>query len=95
MQIMLKKGSNRLSALASREGKSDAQERRRRGLLTSAPLPAPSNCSWDCHYATKPLIFLGLVAGTTGLEPATSAVTGQRSNQLSYVPNYISLQDLL
>jgi hypothetical protein len=30
-----------------------------------------------CHLvlATKPMIFLGLVAGTTGLEPATSAVT--------------------
>ena len=27
------------------------------------------------------------MAGTTGLEPATSAVTGQRSNQLSYVPS--------
>ncbi len=29
---------------------------------------------------------LECVAGTTGLEPATSAVTGQRSDQLSYVP---------
>ena len=31
------------------------------------------------------------MAGTTGLEPATSAVTGQRSNQLNYVPNWIAL----
>jgi hypothetical protein len=30
------------------------------------------------------------MAGTTGLEPATSAVTGQRSNQLSYVPRFTS-----
>jgi hypothetical protein len=30
------------------------------------------------------------VAGTTGLEPAASAVTGQRSNQLNYVPNLFS-----
>ncbi len=30
------------------------------------------------------------MAGTTGLEPATSAVTGQRSNQLSYVPSFFS-----
>ena len=31
-----------------------------------------------------------MMAGTTGLEPATSAVTGQRSNQLSYVPSFFS-----
>src|SRR5882724_8618102 len=30
------------------------------------------------------------MAGTTGLELATSAVTGQRSNQLNYVPNLFS-----
>jgi hypothetical protein len=32
-----------------------------------------------------------LFAGWTGLEPATSAVTGQHSNQLNYQPkeNYI------
>ena len=31
------------------------------------------------------------MAGSTGLEPAASAVTGQRSNQLNYVPNFIFL----
>ena len=31
------------------------------------------------------------MAGTTGLEPAASAVTGQRSNQLNYVPNLLFL----
>jgi hypothetical protein len=29
------------------------------------------------------------MAGTTGLEPAASAVTGQRSNQLNYVPTFV------
>ena len=29
-----------------------------------------------------------LMAGSTGLEPAASAVTGQRSNQLNYVPTF-------
>ena len=32
------------------------------------------------------LNFFGMMAGTTRLELATSAVTGQRSNQLNYVP---------
>jgi hypothetical protein len=38
-------------------------------------------------FATISASALERVAGTTGLEPATSAVTGQRSNQLNYVPN--------
>ena len=29
------------------------------------------------------------MAGTTGLEPATSDVTGRRSNQLNYVPEIV------
>ena len=34
------------------------------------------------------------MAGTTRLELATSAVTGQRSNQLNYVPNLARMQSL-
>jgi hypothetical protein len=30
--------------------------------------------------------YSGLKAGATGLEPATSDVTGRRSNQLNYTP---------
>ena len=35
---------------------------------------------WDASILWKDM------AGTTGLEPAASAVTGQRSNQLNYDP---------
>ena len=41
------------------------------------------DCHCGCHTSLSPLLCM---AGTTGLEPATSAVTGQRSDQLSYVP---------
>jgi hypothetical protein len=34
--------------------------------------------------------LLKKLAGTTRLELATSAVTGQRSNQLNYVPSLFS-----
>ncbi len=33
------------------------------------------------------------MAGPTGLEPATSDVTGQRSNQLNYDPAVIKIRD--
>ena len=35
---------------------------------------------------SRPITRLERMAGTTRLELATSAVTGQRSNQLNYVP---------
>jgi hypothetical protein len=41
-----------------------------------------ANCCFGCKC-------LKGMAGTTGLEPATSAVTGQRSNQLNYVPYWM------
>ena len=34
---------------------------------------------------------LQVLAGSTGLEPAASGVTGRRYNQLNYDPSYIKL----
>ena len=42
------------------------------------------NALWKKGLAHAKL--LKKLAGTTGLEPATSCVTGMRSNQLNYVP---------
>ena len=41
---------------------------------------------WVGLLGAIPSKLLKRMAGTTGLEPAASAVTGQRSNQLNYVP---------
>src|SRR5579864_3778876 len=38
---------------------------------------------------TNGLEIIEGMAGTTGLEPATSDVTGRRSNQLNYVPERV------
>ena len=35
-------------------------------------------------------MFFFVLSGLTGLEPATSAVTGRRSNQLNYRPFYMN-----
>src|SRR3954451_6989253 len=48
-------------------------------------LPTVENDPENAATAEKRLANGG-VAGTTGLEPATSDVTGRRSNQLNYVP---------
>ena len=59
---------------------------KKRVRIAPAPSSAPLKEVLDFATCHKTFVFLGFMAGTTGLEPATSAVTGQRSNQLSYVP---------
>jgi hypothetical protein len=46
---------------------------------------------WVGLWGTIPSNLLKRLAGTTGLEPAASAVTGQRSNQLNYVPSLLPI----
>ena len=43
-----------------------------------------SGCKESESAASMPVKYLKTLARETGLEPAASAVTGRRSNQLSY-----------
>ena len=56
----------------------------------SALVPLLTVCSpsFDCVLGRDNKIgcFQGFSTGATGLEPATSGVTGRRSNQLNYAP---------
>ena len=48
-----------------------------------------------CHTLNiqkpRPLDGAFKMAGATGLEPATSGVTGRRSNQLNYAPDALNI----
>jgi hypothetical protein len=80
MDMVLEAGKAKVSALRARKC---FWERAVRKVPENLSTLAGQNS--NCHYAINHFI-LRFMAGTTGLEPATSAVTGQRSNQLSYVP---------
>src|SRR5690348_13310155 len=49
-------------------------------------LPKDAEISCRSNRLIKAWSCAGKMAGVAGLEPVTSAVTGQRSNQLSYTP---------
>ena len=47
---------------------------------------AAPNTKGHVAVASCASVCCGMLAGSTGLEPAASAVTGQRSSQLNYDP---------
>src|SRR5215469_2506754 len=63
------------------------------GSDSAARIPAKNNSGSMMVCGNQKRKCLKRMAGTTGLEPAASAVTGQRSNQLNYVPTRTTLSD--
>ena len=59
---------------------------RAKGLEPSTPTLARLYSTTELHPQKKERNDKTKMAGVTGLEPATSCVTGKRSNQLSYTP---------
>jgi hypothetical protein len=79
---------------AASKTKRNAQARRVEAILPVHLLPGKTAEAVDPNCTQIPKVqfcnCLKRMAGTTGLEPAASAVTGQRSNQLNYVPTLLS-----
>jgi hypothetical protein len=60
------------------------------GARTPYAPPATTRAVTTGLRRRKLLILNKMLAGSTGLEPAASGVTGRRSNQLNYDPKEIS-----
>ena len=69
-----------LEAFCGRERSGSPQPKSR------AESGSPANPAFGSLGGEARDLKVKVMAGTTGLEPAASAVTGQRSNQLNYVP---------
>ena len=67
-------------------GDSAATKRQFQGRANLVAPNAQVHAFWRRNTTNVEAMFLEKVAGVTGLEPATSGVTGRRSNQLSYTP---------
>jgi hypothetical protein len=71
MTMVLEAGKKQALSAPSKGAKAETKKVR----IAPAPSSAPSKEDLDFATCHKPFVFLGFMAGTTGLEPATSAVT--------------------